>query len=114
MTPIQPGDVIWALFPYQDRNASKPRPCLVVKVLPDGDYACAAMKITSQLKRAEDNPGYNVKPGTPEFESMGLKKESYIEYNRIENIASRDILEYKHGHCPADLFERILSAAGFI
>lgn len=77
MSKYNLGEVWWTDFPFEDINASKHRPAIV---LDDETIAVLAIKVTSQEK---DDP-YRIK--IDDWKSAGLTKESWARIDQIIHI----------------------------
>ena len=100
---VAQGDVALARFPFSEHEtvAYKLRPVLVLAVHGDGiDQAVWLMMITGNARRFA-HPSTTDIP-LPEWQSMGLAKESVLRTTRVWTAEARDI-ERVIGSAPADV-----------
>ncbi|MFI6081525.1 type II toxin-antitoxin system PemK/MazF family toxin [Streptomyces sp. NPDC051217] len=78
----KPGEIWWAMVPYEDGTGKKDRPCLVLSVR---GRAVLVAKITSKFH--EERPG--VIPLPPEVLGDTEGRRSYLETDELRRVDSR-------------------------
>lgn len=85
------GDVIFAYIPYEDGTGTKPRPVIVLKLLPENlKYLIA--ECYSDKEHYDRSKGTLIKEGTELFKEMGLDCSSFITMS-IKAIYEKNVIE---------------------
>ncbi|BDS12745.1 hypothetical protein [Aureispira anguillae] len=95
MPKYEPGDVVFASFPFEDSRATKGRPVVIIEVFPDASFTCM---ITGTDKRGT-HKGIWVEKDSEAGQQMSLLKDSFINAERtveIKNYMIHGII----GYCP--------------
>jgi len=102
MAKYQPGQVVFAFFPFEETNETKKRPVVIVEVFPDSTFSCM---ITGTDKSAYCK-GIRILKDSKEAKAMKLKKDSFINTERATTLNNNMIL-FPMGMCPPLLLEEI-------
>lgn len=95
----KPGEIWWAMVPYEDGTGAKDRPCLVLSVR--GRTALVA-KITSKFH--EELPG--VIPLPPEAVGDAEGRRSFLETGELREVRTR-AFRRRVGRLDPDLWRRV-------
>ena len=94
------GDVLVVPFPFSDLSGAKKRPVLLIAVLEGEDI------ILCQITSRNRTDSYSVKIADSDFESGGLKIESFIRPQRIFT-ADKSLILYKAGRLKAEKINEV-------
>ena len=78
MGTVVKGEVVITPFPYSDLSASKKRPAVVLAAFPD-----SGVVLLAQVTSREIIDGFAVELGSDDFQSGGLRADSYIRLNYL-------------------------------
>lgn len=88
---MRPMDIYVADVPFDDKDASKLRPALVVKV---SNSRVNVFKITTKYKKKSENIKKFYYP-IKEWTKAGLREQSYVDVHRTYNISQRVVFSRK-------------------
>lgn len=88
---MRPMDIYVADVPFDDKDASKLRPALVVKV---SNSRVNVFKITTKYKKKSEKIKKFYYP-IKEWTEAGLKEQSYVDVHRTYNISQRVVFSRK-------------------
>ncbi|MEW6741515.1 MAG: hypothetical protein AB1486_02050 [Planctomycetota bacterium] len=77
------ADVEW-------RNSKDRRPCLIVRVTPDGRFGCAHISSAMDLFIPERD--FLIDAKTPGFAETGLKRTSFVTSRALSVLEERDLI----------------------
>lgn len=88
---MKPMDIYVADIPFDDRDASKLRPALVVKV---SNNSVNVLKITTKYKNKSNKIQKFYYP-IKEWKEAGLKEQSYVDIHRTYNVPQQVVFSRK-------------------
>lgn len=86
----QIGDVVYAYVPFEDGRGVKPRPVIILKLVPENSRYVIA-ECYSDKDHYDRSKGILVKEGTELFAEMGFKCDTFITMN-IKAIYEKNII----------------------
>lgn len=100
-----PGEIWWALVPYEDGPGSKDRPCLVLSV---GRQSARVAKITSRQSDRR-NPDVVPLPAGAVGDAQG--RPSFLETDELREVPLQDFRK-RAGEVATDLWDQVRHLAG--
>lgn len=104
--PFEPGEVLYARFPFTDHSSEKIRPVLVVsstKFNRGDDFV--VVPISSRIFPG-DKYGYQIKASDSYFKETGLRYESTVKWTK-PMVISRSVVHRKAGLIPTRVLTEI-------
>lgn len=109
ITTFTRGDVVVVWWPLNGTTNVKKRPAVVVQsdALTSDEHYVAFVPLTS-LKRPRQLLGcrFVVRRGTPEYQQMGLWKETLVQPDRVSTMLASDVVGVL-GTCPPAIIAQL-------
>lgn len=102
---MKEGEIVLAVLPQVDRE-QKPRPVLILRKMPNGDFLVCA--ISTQLNKYIPEFDEIIRSDDREFAATGLKKESLVRLSFLHVVPPNE-LRRSIGYVSDCLYQKLLS-----
>ena len=101
---MREGEIVLAVLPQVDRE-QKPRPVLILRKMPNGDFLVCA--ISTQLNKYIPEFDEIIRADDREFAATGLKKESLVRLSFLHVVPSNE-LRRSIGYVSDRIYQKLL------
>jgi mRNA interferase MazF len=101
---MKEGEIVLAVLPQVDRE-QKPRPVLILRKMPNGDFLVCA--ISTQMNKYISEFDEIIRADDLEFAATGLKKESLVRLSFLHVVPSNE-LRRSIGYISDRIYQKLL------